>query len=142
MTIKADDRSVYGKKMVSFLIPLGRESCSASVEMSAERDEEGFRKRWSNISGLGNSFRCSLALVCHRRDGSNSLSLVSSQADGIICVKTGQAVLVAEYVTPTPTGEATKIVEGVSHFFRAFAELSLIVSPPTELGDYLLGVGF
>lgn len=73
---------------------------------------------------------------------SHQLTLVSSQADGIICVKTGQAVLVAEYVTPTPTGEATKIVEGVSHFFRAFAELSLIVSPPSELGDYLLGVGF
>ncbi|ORY45840.1 profilin [Leucosporidium creatinivorum] len=43
-------------------------------------------------------------------------------ADGIICVKTTQAVLVAEYVTPTTPGEATKIVE--------------------ELGDYLLSVGF
>lgn len=36
-----------------------------------------------------------------------------SQADGIICVKTTQAVLVAEYVSPTTPGEATKIVEGV-----------------------------
>mgnify|MGYP001592800141 FL=1 len=34
-----------------------------------------------------------------------------SQADGIIIVKTKQAVLVAEYANPTLPGEATKIVE-------------------------------
>lgn len=34
-----------------------------------------------------------------------------SQADGIVCVKTAQAVLVAEYAHPTVPGEATKIVE-------------------------------
>ncbi|KDE02766.1 profilin [Microbotryum lychnidis-dioicae p1A1 Lamole] len=43
-------------------------------------------------------------------------------ADGIILVKTNQAVLVAEYSHPTLPGEATKIVE--------------------ELADYLIGVGF
>ncbi|BGP50971.1 profilin, required for normal timing of actin polymerization in response to thermal stress [Rhodotorula kratochvilovae] len=44
------------------------------------------------------------------------------QADGIICVKTAQAVLVAEYAHPTLPGEATKIVE--------------------DLADYLIGVGY
>jgi len=34
-----------------------------------------------------------------------------AQADGIVCVKTTQAVLVAEYAHPTVPGEATKIVE-------------------------------
>ncbi|GAA5944851.1 profilin [Sporobolomyces koalae] len=44
------------------------------------------------------------------------------QADGIILVKTTQAVLVAEYAHPTQPGEATKIVE--------------------DLADYLIGVGY
>ncbi|GAA5900430.1 hypothetical protein JCM8208_005359 [Rhodotorula glutinis] len=44
------------------------------------------------------------------------------QADGIVCVKTAQAVLVAEYSHPTVPGEATKIVE--------------------DLADYLIGVGY
>ncbi|GAA6021231.1 hypothetical protein JCM10207_002583 [Rhodosporidiobolus poonsookiae] len=44
------------------------------------------------------------------------------QADGIILVKTTQAVLVAEYAHPTMPGEATKIVE--------------------DLADYLIGVGY
>ncbi|KPV72699.1 uncharacterized protein RHOBADRAFT_17918, partial [Rhodotorula graminis WP1] len=44
------------------------------------------------------------------------------QADGIVCVKTTQAVLVAEYSHPTVPGEATKIVE--------------------DLADYLIGVGY
>ncbi|GAA5869276.1 hypothetical protein JCM3774_004191 [Rhodotorula dairenensis] len=43
-------------------------------------------------------------------------------ADGIIVVKTKQAILVAEYGHPTQPGEATKIVE--------------------ELADYLIGVGY
>ncbi|GAA6044047.1 hypothetical protein JCM8097_001391 [Rhodosporidiobolus ruineniae] len=43
-------------------------------------------------------------------------------ADGIILVKTKQAVLVAEYAHPTMPGEATKIVE--------------------DLADYLIGVGY
>ncbi|GAA5825103.1 hypothetical protein JCM5353_006509 [Sporobolomyces roseus] len=43
-------------------------------------------------------------------------------ADGIVIVKTTQAVLVAEYAHPTVPGEATKIVE--------------------ELADYLIGVGY
>ncbi|GAA6020812.1 hypothetical protein JCM8202_005452 [Rhodotorula sphaerocarpa] len=44
------------------------------------------------------------------------------QADGIIVVKTKQAILVAEYGHPTQPGEATKITE--------------------ELADYLIGVGY
>lgn len=44
------------------------------------------------------------------------------QADGIILVKTKQAVLVAEYVAPIQAAEATPIVE--------------------RLGDYLLSVGY
>ncbi|KAM0786998.1 hypothetical protein ACM66B_002416 [Microbotryomycetes sp. NB124-2] len=43
-------------------------------------------------------------------------------ADGIVLVKTKQAVLVAEYGHPTTPGEATKLVE--------------------DLADYLIGVGF
>ncbi|GAA5837968.1 hypothetical protein JCM11251_006813 [Rhodosporidiobolus azoricus] len=43
-------------------------------------------------------------------------------ADGIVLVKTKQAVLVAEYAHPTLPGEATKIVE--------------------DLADYLIGVGY
>ncbi|GAA5883149.1 hypothetical protein JCM16303_006114 [Sporobolomyces ruberrimus] len=43
-------------------------------------------------------------------------------ADGIVIVKTTQAVLVAEYAHPTQPGEATKIVE--------------------ELADYLISVGY
>ncbi|KAK4047066.1 profilin, required for normal timing of actin polymerization in response to thermal stress [Microbotryomycetes sp. JL201] len=43
-------------------------------------------------------------------------------ADGIVLVKTKQAVLVAEYAHPTTPGEATKLVE--------------------DLADYLIGVGF
>ncbi|KAF9449876.1 Profilin/allergen [Macrolepiota fuliginosa MF-IS2] len=44
------------------------------------------------------------------------------QADGIIVVKTKQAVLVAEYAAPIQAPEATPIVEG--------------------LADYLIGVGY
>ncbi|KAK4329964.1 Profilin [Rhodotorula toruloides] len=44
------------------------------------------------------------------------------QADGIIIVKTKQAILVAEYAHPTQPGEATKVVE--------------------ELADYLISVGY
>ncbi|BGP19343.1 hypothetical protein JCM10213_006849 [Rhodosporidiobolus nylandii] len=44
------------------------------------------------------------------------------QADGIVLVKTTQAVLVAEYAHPVMPGEATKIVE--------------------DLADYLIGVGY
>ncbi|GAA5917875.1 hypothetical protein JCM6882_003751 [Rhodosporidiobolus microsporus] len=43
-------------------------------------------------------------------------------ADGIVLVKTKQAVLVAEYAHPTLAGEAAKIVE--------------------DLADYLIGVGY
>lgn len=44
------------------------------------------------------------------------------QADGVVIVKTTQAVLVAEYVAPIQAPEATPIVEG--------------------LADYLIGVGY
>ncbi|TDL20284.1 profilin [Rickenella mellea] len=44
------------------------------------------------------------------------------QADGVILVKTNQAVLVAEYAAPIQAGEATPVVEG--------------------LADYLIGVGY
>ncbi|KAK0188519.1 profilin [Armillaria mellea] len=43
-------------------------------------------------------------------------------ADGIVIVKTKQAILVAEYVAPTQAPEATPIVEG--------------------LADYLISVGY
>ncbi|PBK99871.1 profilin [Armillaria gallica] len=43
-------------------------------------------------------------------------------ADGIVIVKTKQAILVAEYVAPTQAPEATPIVEG--------------------LADYLINVGY
>lgn len=45
-----------------------------------------------------------------------------SQADGVVLVKTNQAVLVGQYASPILPGEATKVVE--------------------QLGDYLLGVGY
>ncbi|KAK0501679.1 profilin [Armillaria luteobubalina] len=44
------------------------------------------------------------------------------QADGIVIVKTKQAILVAEYIAPTQAPEATPIVEG--------------------LADYLISVGY
>ncbi|EIW75545.1 profilin [Coniophora puteana RWD-64-598 SS2] len=44
------------------------------------------------------------------------------QQDGIVVVKTKQAILVAEYQPPTQAGEATVVVEG--------------------LADYLIGVGY
>ncbi|KAI0059376.1 profilin [Artomyces pyxidatus] len=43
-------------------------------------------------------------------------------ADGAVVVQTKQAVLVAEYVSPTQAGEATTVVEG--------------------LADYLISVGY
>ncbi|PWN30162.1 Profilin/allergen [Jaminaea rosea] len=43
-------------------------------------------------------------------------------ADGVVLVKTNQAVLVGQYASPILPGEATKVVE--------------------QLGDYLLGVGY
>jgi len=64
--------------------------------------------------------RCVRALVSSSRFAhlaSVQLSLthtrpsLCAQADGIVCVKTTQAVLVAEYAHPTVPGEATKIVE-------------------------------
>ena len=44
------------------------------------------------------------------------------KADGAVLVKTKQAILIAEYVSPTQAGEATVIVE--------------------NLADYLIGVGY
>lgn len=44
------------------------------------------------------------------------------QGDGVIIVKTKQAILVAEYVAPIQAPEATPVVEG--------------------LADYLIGVGY
>ncbi|CAO1620070.1 unnamed protein product [Sympodiomycopsis kandeliae] len=43
-------------------------------------------------------------------------------ADGVILVKTNQAVLVGQYSSPILPGQATKVVE--------------------QLGDYLVGVGY
>ncbi|GAA5992122.1 hypothetical protein JCM10908_001777 [Rhodotorula pacifica] len=57
---------------------------------------------------------------CIRADERSVYGKKSS--DGIIVVKTTQAVLVAEYGHPTQPGEATKIVE--------------------ELADYLISVGY
>jgi hypothetical protein len=54
----------------------------------------------------------------------------SSQADGIVCVKTTQAVLVAEYVSPTTPGEATKIVEGESWLFLCLLRFGADLSAP------------
>ncbi|CAO1630937.1 unnamed protein product [Parajaminaea phylloscopi] len=45
-----------------------------------------------------------------------------SGADGVVLVKTNQAVLVGQYASPIVPGEATKVVE--------------------QLADYLLGVGY
>ena len=47
---------------------------------------------------------------------------LTPQGDGVIIVKTKQAVLVAEYSAPTQAPEATPIVE--------------------NLADYLIGVGY
>jgi len=44
------------------------------------------------------------------------------KADGVVTVKTAQAIIVGEYVAPTQPGEATKIVE--------------------NLADYLIGLGY
>lgn len=68
----------------------------------------------NGIRAAGNKFFCLQA---------NPRSIYGKkQADGIILVKTTQAILVAEYSHPTVPGEATKVVE--------------------ELADYLVGVGY
>ena len=68
----------------------------------------------NGIRAAGNKFFCLQA---------NPRSIYGKkQADGIILVKTTQAILVAEYAHPTVPGEATKVVE--------------------ELADYLIGVGY
>ncbi|KAH8926342.1 Profilin/allergen [Atractiella rhizophila] len=43
-------------------------------------------------------------------------------ADGVVCVKTSQAIIIGEYIAPIQAGEATTIVEG--------------------LADYLISVGY
>lgn len=50
------------------------------------------------------------------------LSFSISQADGLVIVKTNQAVLVCQYSSPIVPGEATKVVE--------------------SLADYLIGTGY
>lgn len=52
----------------------------------------------------------------------DSLPSLHAQADGVVLVKTNQAVLVGQYSSPILPGEATKVVE--------------------QLGDYLIGVGY
>lgn len=53
----------------------------------------------------------SLLVVAHESWILLSILFYSGQADGIVIVKTTQAVLVAEYAHPTQPGEATKITE-------------------------------
>jgi profilin len=50
------------------------------------------------------------------------LTILKSQADGCVLVKTNQAILVATYVAPIQQPEAVKVVEG--------------------LADYLISVGY
>ena len=52
----------------------------------------------------------------------STLPLATLQADGLICVKTNQAVLVGHYTSPVLPGQATKEVE--------------------SLADYLIGQGY
>jgi profilin len=40
------------------------------------------------------------------------------QADGVVLVKTNQAVLVAEYVAPVQAPEATPIVESLGDYLK------------------------
>ncbi|GAA6025626.1 hypothetical protein JCM11491_007149 [Sporobolomyces phaffii] len=68
----------------------------------------------SGVRAAGQKFFCI---------GANDRSVYGKkQADGIVVVKTTQAILVAEYSHPTLPGEATKIVE--------------------QLADYLINVGY
>lgn len=89
ITIKSDDRSVYGKKVRSPLVQL-------------------------LVFGFG---------VALFPDGNNSLMHLMAQGkEGIVCVKTKQAILIAHYPESTQPGEAAKITE--------------------QLADYLIGVGY
>ncbi|BGP57670.1 profilin, required for normal timing of actin polymerization in response to thermal stress [Rhodotorula sphaerocarpa] len=99
LCIRADDRSVYGKKQARTSLPPLEEIAGALT------------------------------------------------ADGIIVVKTKQAILVAEYGHPTQPGEATKITEA-SPLRAAPTTRRLRRSDPRlfvrtqELADYLIGVGY
>lgn len=53
---------------------------------------------------------------------SNYLPIGGNQGDGLVAVKTNQAVLVCVYMAPIVPGEANKVAEG--------------------LGDYLVSVGY
>ena len=67
----------------------------------------------------------------------------SRQADGIILVKTTQAVLVAEYAHPTTPGDATKLVEG-ERSLPPHSEPQLLIDSRAfaDLADYLISVGY
>ncbi|SCZ95685.1 BZ3500_MvSof-1268-A1-R1_Chr8-1g09728 [Microbotryum saponariae] len=90
-TLAANDRSIYGKK-------------------AADQLERG-RREGQDRGGRGTH---SSFLTIDADHTTSSFSPL--QADGIVLVKTNQAVLVAEYSHPTLPGEATKIVEGTSNF--------------------------
>lgn len=92
MTLRADDRSIYGK--------LGVSQVSVSVS-----------PHFSRVSDLP------CAIRADQRDSADiEIHCNDAQGGGIILVKTTQAVLVAEYVAPVLPGDATKIVENLADY--------------------------
>ena len=88
-------------------------------QVSASLDTNFSRYRPTNVVSTARS-RYAVLLSYHL---SRNLVLLSSfQADGVVVVKTKQAILVAEYTPPIQAPEATPVVE--------------------SLADYLISVGY
>ena len=100
MTIKSEDRSLYGKKV-----------CAQSFQISAplrRSDEDSLLK----IPKPCQYAHCKQPMLTYFAQG----------REGIIIVKTKQALLIGHYPESVQPGNATNVVE--------------------KLADYLIGVGY
>lgn len=128
-TLQANERSIYGKQGVSvkglnshpdslFWLELTEEGSWTMTRIP--RDKTSFKEILSlslslfSTSVIRDQLKC---LPLH-----HCFLSPFSQADGLVIVKTNQAVLVCQYSSPIVPGEATKVVE--------------------SLADYLIGTGY
>lgn len=133
--LRADERSVYGKKqvclflrLVSLLVRSGASVLFLLFALDGAQARSATRCFYAQAR-LSKAFllarRCRWPSLC-RDDGVNRsadvIFFARVQADGCVLVKTKQAVLVAEYAAPIQAPEATPIVEA--------------------LADYLISVGY
>ncbi|GAA5995667.1 profilin [Rhodotorula paludigena] len=119
------DSNLVGSGKVSRAAILGQQggvwASSAGYDLAPEEQSAILASFSDAASAQANGVRArGQKYLCIRADDRSVYG--KKQADGIICVKTTQAVLVAEYEAPILAGEATKVVE--------------------ELADYLIGVGY